>query len=130
MKLPAILHDALPRCAPVSLSESPVRALFPFSSRPLPTMRPLPFSFAAVVALLAASAHHYLGPNSKTLPSTVCVNRPTSHGNGYFPAAHAPLAILDPDEGLANAAAHVSPDIQTTRLGLLSQLDASFGPCS
>ncbi|MGB8167027.1 MAG: DUF1501 domain-containing protein [Chthoniobacteraceae bacterium] len=77
--------------------------------------------------MLGAWAQNYLGPSHKTLPSSVCVNRAANHGNGYFPAAYSPLPILDPDEGLANSATRVSADIQQKRLGLLAQLDATFG---
>jgi uncharacterized protein (DUF1501 family) len=55
------------------------------------------------------------------------VNRAANHGNGYFPAAFSPLPILDPDQGLVNAAPPVSEDVQTKRLGLLARLDATFG---
>ncbi|MEO6784579.1 MAG: DUF1501 domain-containing protein [Chthoniobacteraceae bacterium] len=77
--------------------------------------------------MLGAWAQHYLGPSHKTLPSTVCVNRAANHGNGYFPAAFSPLPILDPNQGLANSTSPVSADVQTKRLGLLEQLDATFG---
>ena len=76
---------------------------------------------------LGAWAQHYLGPSHKTLPSSVCVNRAANHGNGYFPAGFSPLPILDPDEGLTNSSTRVSADIQQKRLGLLAQLDATFG---
>ena len=77
--------------------------------------------------MLGAWAQNYLGKSHKTLPSTVCVNRPANHGNGYFPAAFSPLPILDPDQGLVNSASPVSSDVQTKRIGLLEQLDATFG---
>ena len=77
--------------------------------------------------MLGAWAQHYLGPSHKTLPATVCVNRAANHGNGYFPASFSPLPLLDPDQGLANSASHVSEDVQTKRLNLLEQLDATFG---
>jgi hypothetical protein len=77
--------------------------------------------------MLGAWAQHYLGKSHKTLPSTVCVNRPANHGNGYFPAAFSPLPILDPDQGLVNSTSQVSADVQTKRIGLLEQLDATFG---
>ncbi len=76
---------------------------------------------------LGAWAQNYLGSSHKTLPSSVCVNRAANHGNGYFPAAYSPLPILDPDEGLTNSTTRVSADIQQKRLGLLAQLDATFG---
>ena len=34
---------------------------------------------------LGAWAQHYLGPSHKTLPSSVCINRNSEHGNGFFP---------------------------------------------
>ena len=77
--------------------------------------------------MLGAWAQHYLGASSKTLPSTVCVNRAANHGNGYFPAAFSPLPILDPDQGLTNSSSQVSQDVQKKRVGLLEQLDATFG---
>jgi uncharacterized protein (DUF1501 family) len=77
--------------------------------------------------MLGAWAQHYLGASSKTLPSSVCVNRPANHGNGFFPAALSPLPILDPDSGLTNSSARVSDDIQARRVSLLQQLDATFG---
>ena len=76
---------------------------------------------------LGAWAQHYLGPSHQTLPASVCVNRAANHGNGYFPAGHSPLPILDPDQGLVNSSSPVSTDVQTKRLGLLEQLDATFG---
>src|SRR5207248_3197048 len=77
--------------------------------------------------MLGAWAQHYLGSSSKTLPSTVCVNRSANHGNGYFPAGFSPLPILDPDQGLTNSGSQVSQDVQQKRVGLLEQLDATFG---
>jgi hypothetical protein len=77
--------------------------------------------------MLGAWAQNYLGKSHKTLPSTVCVNRPANHGNGYFPAAFSPLPILDPEQGLANSTSQVSADVQSKRVGLLEQLDATFG---
>ena len=76
--------------------------------------------------MLGAWAQHYLGKSHDTLPATVCVNRPANHGNGYFPAAFSPLPILDPDQGLTNAAPAVSTDVQEKRMGLLEKLDATF----
>ena len=54
---------------------------------------------------LGAWAQHYLGPSHKTLPSSVCVNRNSDHGNGFFPATYSPLPILDPDAGLQHSVA-------------------------
>ena len=77
--------------------------------------------------MLGAWAQHYLGSSSKTLPSTVCVGRSANHGNGYFPAGFSPLPILDPDQGLTNSGSQVSQDVHQKRVGLLEQLDATFG---
>ncbi len=76
--------------------------------------------------MLGAWAHHYLGPSSKTLPATVCINRNSAHGNGFFPASHAPLPIRDPDDGLANVKPPVAGEKQAQRLELLEKLDAGF----
>ncbi|MEK0450755.1 MAG: hypothetical protein RL088_3023 [Verrucomicrobiota bacterium] len=76
--------------------------------------------------VLGAWAQHYLGPSSKTLPSSVCVNQNSGHGNGFFPATYSPLPILDPDGGLANSKAPVADDKMTKRQQLLAQLDESF----
>lgn len=76
--------------------------------------------------VLGAWAQHYLGPSHKTLPSSVCVNRPANHGNGYFPATYSPLPILDPDDGLANSSSRAPSEVQNQRLSLLAQLDATF----
>ena len=75
---------------------------------------------------IGAWGQHYLGASHATLPSSVCINRPSNHGNGFFPASMSPLPILDPDEGLRNA---ISPaDAATTekRLALLGEMDRKF----
>lgn len=73
-----------------------------------------------------AWAHNYLGPSHATLPSSVCVNRPADHGNGFFPATMSPLPILDPDDGLQNAIAKADSTVMQKRLSLLSQMDGKF----
>lgn len=75
---------------------------------------------------LGAWAHNYLGPSHPTLPSSVCINRPSNHGNGFFPATMSPLPILDPDEGLQNAIARADAPIMEKRLALLDDLDRNF----
>ncbi len=75
---------------------------------------------------LGAWAQHYLGPSHQTLPSSVCVNRNSDHGNGFFPATFSPLPILDPDAGLQNSRSAVGPDGVSKRLDLVNQLDQSF----
>lgn len=73
-----------------------------------------------------AWAQNYLGPSHATLPSSVCVNRPANHGNGFFPATMSPLPILDPDEGLQNAITKADSSVMQKRLSLLSQMDGKF----
>ncbi len=72
---------------------------------------------------LGAWAQHYLGASHKTLPSSVCVNMNSGHGNGFFPATMSPLPILDPEGGLQNARSRVTVEAQDKRLALLSGLD-------
>ena len=76
--------------------------------------------------MLGAWAQHYLGASHKTLPSTVCVNRNSNHGNGFFPATMSPLPILDPDAGLQNSAASTSQEAMDKRLALLKELNQPF----
>ena len=75
---------------------------------------------------LGAWAQNYLGPSHPTLPSSVCVNRPSNHGNGFFPAAMSPLPILDPDEGLPNTVSRADQSVMEKRLALLSDMDRHF----
>jgi hypothetical protein len=75
---------------------------------------------------LGAWAQHYLGASHRTLPSSVCVNRPANHGNGFFPAMLSPLPILDPDEGLTNTRPPVDAATADKRLALLNELDRGF----
>ena len=75
---------------------------------------------------LGAWGQHYLGASSKTLPSSVCVNHSSDHGNGFFPATFAPLPILDPDGGLANSRSPMPEEKAAKRQALLAQIDAGF----
>jgi len=74
-----------------------------------------------------AWAQHFLGRSSQTLPANVCVNRPSNQGNGWFPASHAPLPILDPATGLPNTSGVGDASAQQKRATLLSELDRGFG---
>ncbi|MFM7209126.1 MAG: DUF1501 domain-containing protein [Verrucomicrobiota bacterium] len=74
-----------------------------------------------------AWAQHFLGRSSQTLPANVCVNRPSNQGNGWFPASHAPLPILDPATGLPNTSGVGDASAQQKRVALLSELDRGFG---
>ena len=75
---------------------------------------------------LGAWAQHYLGASHQTLPSSVCINRPSNHGNGFFPATMSPLPILDPDEGLKHAVSKAAAPTLEKRLALLSEMDRNF----
>ncbi len=76
--------------------------------------------------ILGAWAQHYLGASHQTLPSSVCINRPSNHGNGFFPATMSPLPILDPEEGLTNAVPQAESSILEKRLALLKDMDHQF----
>jgi hypothetical protein len=76
--------------------------------------------------VLGAWAQELLGKSSKTLPSTVCVNRGPEHGNGFFTAAFSPLPIHDPEAGLQYSVFTVAEDVMSKRLALLNKVDAGF----
>ncbi len=75
---------------------------------------------------LGAWAHHQLGPSHDTLPSSVCINRPSSNGNGFFPATMSPLPILDPEEGLKHAVSKEDSNVMNKRLSMLRAIDGKF----
>ena len=75
---------------------------------------------------LGAWGSHYLGRSSQTLPSSVCVNRRSDQGNGFFPSGYAPLAIGDPNQGIGNVESIGSRSAARKRLRLLNGLDADF----
>jgi len=75
---------------------------------------------------LGAWGSHYLGRSSKTLPSSVCVNRRSDQGNGFFPSSYAPLAIGDPNQGINNVSSIGSRSAARQRLALMNDLDAGF----
>jgi Protein of unknown function (DUF1501) len=76
--------------------------------------------------IAGAWAQSYLGPSHKIMPSSVALNRRSDQGHGFFPVTHAPLAIGDPMDGLANAKAVCSPQEFQKRNDLLNLLDADF----
>jgi len=76
--------------------------------------------------VLGAWAQEILGKSSKTLPSSVCINRGPEHGNGFFSAAYSPLPIHDPEAGLQYAEFGTSNDVMQKRLALLNKVDAGF----
>ena len=75
---------------------------------------------------IGAWAQNLLGPSSKTLPSSVCINRNPDAGNGFFAAGYAPLPIHDPDAGLQYASGDATPELMQKRISLLNKLDGSF----
>ncbi len=75
---------------------------------------------------LGAWGSHYLGRSSKTLPSSVCVNRRSDQGNGFFPSSYAPLAIGDPSRGISDVRSIGDKLKANKRLALLNGIDADF----
>ena len=75
---------------------------------------------------LGAWGSHYLGRSSDTLPSSVCINRRSDQGNGFFPASYAPLAIGEPSQGISNVRPIGDAGKNRKRLALLNWLDADF----
>ena len=75
---------------------------------------------------LGAWGSHYLGRSSTTLPSSVCINRRSDQGNGFFPSGYAPLAIGDPSQGISDVDSIGSKSAAKKRLTLLNQIDANF----
>jgi len=75
---------------------------------------------------LGAWGSHYLGRSSDTLPSSVCVNRRSDQGNGFFPSNYAPLAIGDPSQGINDVKSIGGKSAAAKRLTLMNGLDADF----
>ena len=75
---------------------------------------------------LGAWGSHYLGRSSKTLPSSVCINRRSDQGNGFFPSSYAPLAIGNPSQGINDVRSIGGKSQASKRLTLMNGLDADF----
>ena len=60
------------------------------------------------------------------MPSSVCVNRRSDQGNGFFPSSYAPLAIGDPSQGISDVRSIGTKSKAKQRLTLLNGLDADF----
>jgi hypothetical protein len=75
---------------------------------------------------LGAWAQNYLGPSSRSLPSSVCINHNSNHGNGFFGAGLSPLPILDPSSGLQYSKPEVGIPVVEKRLGLVKDMDRLF----
>lgn len=76
--------------------------------------------------VLGAWAQQLLGKSSKTLPSSVCVNRGPDAGNGFFSAGFSPLPIHDPEAGLQYSKFAAAQEVMGRRLALLDKVDAPF----
>ena len=76
--------------------------------------------------MLGAWAQNFLGPSHETLPSSVCINHNSDHGNGFFPATFTPLPIIDPDSGLQYATSPAGIATIEERLKLVRKLDTLF----
>lgn len=76
--------------------------------------------------VIGAWAQHYLGASHNTLPSSVCVNHNSDHGNGFFPATYTPLPIIDPDAGLQHSVPYSGIKSIEDRLKLVHQVDSNF----
>ena len=78
---------------------------------------------------LGAWLSHFKGPGNVSLPSSVYVGNASRHpGAGFFPPAHGPLFVNNPENGLRDVVrpAGLSAERQTERLRLAAELDAPF----
>jgi hypothetical protein len=76
--------------------------------------------------MLGAWAQNFLGASHETLPSSVCINHGSEHGNGFFPATFTPLPIIDPDSGLQYATSPAGIATLEERLKLVRRVDSLF----
>ena len=76
--------------------------------------------------MLGAWAQNFLGASHETLPSSVCINHGSEHGNGFFPATFTPLPIIDPDSGLQYATSSAGIATLEERLKLVRRVDSLF----
>jgi hypothetical protein len=75
---------------------------------------------------MGAWATHYLGRSHPTMPSSVCINRRSDQGNGFFPSSYAPLAIGEPSNGVSNVDPLHGDKTLQRRLALSNDLDVAF----
>jgi len=76
--------------------------------------------------MLGAWAQNFLGASHETLPSSVCINHSSDHGNGFFPATFTPLPIIDPDAGLQYSTPAAGIATIEERLKLVRRVDSLF----
>ncbi len=74
---------------------------------------------------LGAWAQHYLGRSHAQMPSTVCINRRSDRGNGFFSSSHAPLAIGEPNAGIGNIEALTGDHLMLRRTQLQGRINPS-----
>lgn len=76
--------------------------------------------------VIGAWAQSFLGASHQIMPSSVALCRRSDQAHGFFPVTHAPIAIGDPADGLANAKAACSAEEFRKRSELMNMLDADF----
>lgn len=78
---------------------------------------------------LGAWLSYFKGPGNPALPASVYIGNASRHpGAGFFPPAHGPLFVNNPENGLRDIIrpAGLAAEAQASRLRLAAQLDASF----
>ncbi|MEY4034283.1 MAG: hypothetical protein RL492_1477 [Verrucomicrobiota bacterium] len=78
---------------------------------------------------MGAWLSHFKGPGNPSLPASVYIGNASRHpGAGFFPPAHAPLFVNNPENGLRDVVrpAGLAAEAQARRLELAQQLDAPF----
>jgi len=75
---------------------------------------------------IGAWAQHYLGRSHAQMPSSVCINRRSDRGNGFFSSSFAPLSIGEPERGIGNVEALNGKKRFARRVDLLNRLDSTF----
>ena len=69
----------------------------------------------------------FQGGGNSTLPNFVFIGNDSRHpGAGFFPAAHSPLYVNNPENGLKNVKSTVPEDKFQARMSLADELDQDF----
>lgn len=69
----------------------------------------------------------FQGGGNSTLPNFVFIGNDSRHpGAGFFPAAHSPLYVNNPENGLKNVKSSVPEDKFMARMKLADELDSGF----
>ncbi len=72
---------------------------------------------------------HFRGPGNPALPASVYVGNASRHpGGGFFPPAHTPLFVNNPENGLKDIELQkgLTRELQQARMDLARELDAGF----